>query len=241
MTLDSYLYTSPGGRDHNEDAVGRREIPGGEVFLLADGLGGHRGGEAASTCVVDSLTQAPAPQEGEELSQWLEAGIAQAHQAVTGLQESSRGSMKSTVVALALTDREGCWAHVGDSRLYWFRGDRLQAYTHDHSVAYAKYKCGEITRAQIGQDEDQSSLLRALGNPSRNQPDLGGDREPPQPGDSFLLCSDGVWEYLRDGEILVDLLKTETAQEWGQLLLLRVIGRVTPGSATLSLTLLAVR
>ena len=232
---DSFFYTSPGGRDHNEDAVGEKEFPSGRLFLLADGLGGHQRGEMASACVVEAMQNAPEPEKDQPLSQWMVQQISNANQALLALRESTQWRMKSTLVALFLGEKEACWGHVGDSRLYYLHGDQLAAITKDHSVAYAKYKNGEITRGQIGKDEDQSSLLRALGNPERNQPDLGQGEGAPQPGDGFLLCSDGVWEYLYDGEVLVDFLKTETAQEWGELLLLRVMERIQPGNDNLSL------
>lgn len=98
-----------------------------------------------------------------------------------------------------------------------------------------KYKSGEITRAQIGTDADQSCLLRALGNPERNQPDCGSAQHPIEPGDGFFLCSDGMWEYILDEEILVDFLKADTAQTWGELLQLRAMERVQSGNDNLSL------
>lgn len=232
---DSFFYTSPGGRERNEDAVGERELPFGRLFLLADGLGGHQRGEMASACVVDAMKGAPQPEDGQELSQWLAQQIQGANQKLLALRESTQWSMKSTLVALLLADGEACWAHVGDSRLYYLHGDSLESVTNDHSVAFAKYKSGEITRGQIGKDEDQSSLLRALGNPERNQPDLGRPREALRRGDGFLLCSDGLWEYLYDQEVLADYLKSETAREWGEMLLLRAMDQMEPGNDNLSL------
>ena len=232
--IDSFFFTAPGGREQNEDAVGQREIPGGTLFLLADGLGGHQRGAEASAQVIASMQDAASP-EAEDLEQWLTRSITQANEVLLRLQADSGSTMRSTLVALALTENQVVWAHVGDSRLYYIRGGRLISFTNDHSVAYAKYKSGEITRAQIGQDEDQSSLLRSLGNPTRNHPDLAVLDSPPQSGDGFLLCSDGLWEYLYDGEILVDFCKSTCAEDWARLLLLRAMGRIQPGNDNLSL------
>lgn len=232
---DSYIYTSPGGRDCNEDAVGEKMLSSGQMFLLADGLGGHQRGELASRCVVEAMKHAPEPEEDQDLLQWLAQQVQYTNDKLLELRASTHWGMKSTLVALLLRDDRATWAHVGDSRLYYFHGGRLEFVTSDHSVAFAKYKREEITRGQIARDEDQSSLLRALGNPERYQPDLGQSQENVQPGDGFLLCSDGVWEYLYDEEILIDLLKTETAQEWGEMLLLRVMERVQSGNDNLSL------
>ena len=78
-------------------------------------------------------------------------------------------------------------------------------------------------------------MWRSLGNPTRNHPDLTALDSPPQPGDGFLLCSDGLWEYLYDGEILVDFCKSTCAEDWARLLLLRAMGRIQPGNDNLSL------
>ncbi len=232
---DSFLFTSPGGREYNEDAVGKRELTIGSLFVLADGLGGHLRGDAASACVTEALLNAGEPQEGDDVSHWLEECVGTANQKLLSMQETLQCRMKSTVVALLLTEDSAVWAHVGDSRLYYLHRGRVATITHDHSVAYAKYRAGEITRSQIATDEDQSSLLRALGNPERNQPELSQSEAPPESGDGFLLCSDGLWEYLNDEEVLVDFLKTDTAQDWGKLLLLRAMDRFQGENDNLSL------
>lgn len=233
MILDSAIYSNVGGREVNEDLAGHAELTDGGLFVLADGLGGHHFGELASKCVVDLLLEAPAPAPEEDLSDWLQRQIGRANEKLLDLQKEKNAAMRSTVVTLAIQGGRASWANVGDSRLYYFHRDSISAITEDHSVAYRKYKAGEISRAQIGQDEDQSRLLRALGNADRCQPDLNGcDLEA---GDAFLLCTDGAWEYLYDEEMLIDLLKAGTAREWIELLLLRVIGRIRPKNDNLSL------
>lgn len=233
MKIDSFLYTNTGGRDHNEDAVGSCTLPDGELFVVADGLGGHMFGEQASASVVKSLTETSPPDGDTDAAARLEEMIHEANDNLITLQEETRSNMKSTVVTLLLRKNEAHWANVGDSRLYYFHRGELAFVTEDHSVAYKKYKAGEITRAQIATDEDQSSLLRTLGNKDRHQPVLGSAAV--APGDGFLLCSDGLWEYLHDGEVLIDYLKSDSAREWAEQLLLRVIARQTPSSDNLSL------
>ena len=175
----------------------------------------------------------PAPEE--DGSEWLKARIESANEAVMALQREKRAVMKTTVAALLIRDQEAHWANVGDSRIYYIHDGELTSVTEDHSVAYRKYKAGEITRAEICFDEDQSSLLRVLGNPERHQPSCHTADPPLAPGDGFLLCSDGAWEYLPDGEILIDFLKSGNARDWGELLLVRILSRVQPGNDNLSL------
>ena len=175
------------------------------------------------------------PAQGDSLTDWLETQIRQANANILELQQQRGGNMKSTVAALAINGTDAAWANVGDSRVYYLHNRAIAKITEDHSVAYKKYKSGEITRAQIGTDADQSCLLRALGNPERNQPDCGSAQHPIEPGDGFFLCSDGMWEYILDEEILVDFLKADTAQTWGELLQLRAMERVQSGNDNLSL------
>ena len=240
MTLDSYSYTNQGGRSYNQDAVGSSELPEGGIFVVADGLGGHLDGELASKCVVDTILDKHSAQ-GESLTDWLEARIKEANAKILELQEQRRSNMKSTVAALAVSGGRAVWANVGDSRVYYLHGRAIEKITEDHSVAYKKYKSGSITRAQIGMDEDQSCLLRVLGNSDRNKPDVGSPDSPIEPGDGFFLCSDGMWEYLLDEEILIDFLKAETAQDWAEQLLLRAMDRIRPKNDNLSLIAVMVR
>lgn len=85
-------------------------------------------------------------------------------------------------------------------------------------------------------DEDCSRLLRAMGDEMHSIPECGtfGTDHLVMPGDAFLLCSDGFWEYLYDEEILVDYLKSESASEWGEQMLLRVMNRIKPSSDNLT-------
>lgn len=235
MKIDSYYFTDRGGRRENEDSVGASEQEYGSVYVVADGLGGHMFGKRASDCVVITLLDAwenNAPAQDAELGEWLRNAISTANTNILGLQEESRSNMKSTVVSLCIREGEARWANTGDSRLYFLRGGMIAGITEDHSVAYKKYKSGEITRAQIASDEDQSSLLKALGNTSRWEPSEYGAAV--MPGDAFMLCSDGLWEYVSDEEVLVDCLKAKTAKEWAELLLVRAMGRIMPGNDNLS-------
>ena len=233
MRLDSFCYTNVGGREENQDAVGCREEGANGLYVVADGLGGHQAGHLAAQCAVYTLKKLWEPETPETPEHF--AGLFGAvNEAILAVQEETRCMTKTTAVALSVQGDRAVWAHTGDSRLYCLRGDKIAAWTDDHSVAYKKYKAGEITREQIASDEDQCCLLRALGGPTRFEPDMGS-AEGLQPGDAFLLCTDGMWEYLLDGEILVDCLKAASAEEWARLLLLRAAERIRPGNDNLSL------
>ncbi len=238
--IDIYAYTAQGGRAYNEDSVGYAYTPYGAVAVAADGLGGHMGGDVASKLVTDALLAEPLD-DCKNDKEWLKKRLDTANQMILDGQAQRANKMKSTVAALKISGTKATWAHLGDSRLYYLTGGRIACVTEDHSVAYKKYKAGEITRAQIATDEDQSSLLRSLGVPEKRKPDFGETTSLLTAGDAFLLCTDGFWENIQDQEILFDYLKAANAQTWAELLLLRVIERMDSGNDNLSVITVLIR
>ena len=95
-----------------------------------------------------------------------------------------------------------------------------------------KYLGGEISYMDVYHDDDRSSLLRAMGNPICTPE---GGEGTARPGDAFLLCSDGFWEFVYNEEMLVDCLKSRTPEEWARRMLLRHIRRTPPGNDNFSL------
>lgn len=240
MIFDEFAFTNQGGRSYNEDSVGSRQDGGCGIFVVADGLGGHQFGEVASACVRDVLLEGWQPNEANR-QEWIKMQIAEANRRVLAIEQDRKCVLKSTVAVLAIDGERAVWANVGDSRLYYLHQSRIAGVTEDHSVAYKKFKAGEITREQIGQDEDQSCLLRSIGGEDRNEPDVYASEFPLEAGDAFLLCSDGVWEYVKDEEILIDLLKAETAKDWAELLLLRLMDRIDGKNDNLTLITLMLK
>lgn len=235
MGLDTYLYTNQGGRSYNEDKAEHKLEGEHGFFVLADGLGGHGKGDKASACVVQSMLDGYVAEEYHD-DDWFQNQIEQVNEKLTALQKEIHHKMKSTIVVLAVDERSAAWAHVGDSRLYYLSEGRIKAITADHSVAYMKYLTGEISREEINMDADQSSLLRSMGG-NKHTPDvfLLEEHETLKDGDGFLLCSDGLWEYLYDEEILIDYHKAESAMEWAEWMLLRVMTRVPEDHDNLTL------
>ena len=231
MKISYYAYTNKGGRPNNEDSIccGLQNRRG--VFVLADGLGGHSSGEVASGLAAQAIREGCAGAENLD-SETLKGQLEEANRLVLeGQKVPGREDMKTTAVALALEGDLAFWAHVGDSRLYRFSDGQLVFATRDHSVTYMKYLGGEISYMDVYHDDDRSSLLRVLGKASC-QPETG--QAELKPGDAFLLCSDGFWEYDYQEEIQADLLKAETPAQWVQLMLLRQIRRTPPGNDNFS-------
>lgn len=194
---------------HNEDRVDCRRVNDGICVALADGLGGHGGGEAASAAAVktilDGWSGAADPQE-------LKALISRAHQAVLDIQ-TPVCRMKTTAVVLAVMGSRCAWAHAGDSRIYRFRNGRLEWQSRDHSASQIAVMLGQISLAEIRFHEDRSCIYRALGQQGGLEADAGGMTLPP--GDhAFLLCSDGFWEYVLEQEMEQTLQAAASAEEW---------------------------
>lgn len=220
-----YTCSQRGGRPVNEDAVAFGTLGEAGAFLLADGLGGHAGGAVASQIVTQTmLSDLRRLLEAREAFEpaLLEGSFLRANALLLERQQDpGPNAMMTTAVALIIQNGRALWGHVGDSRLYYFSGGRLAAVTRDHSVSYKKYLCGEITLRELHTDEDRSSLLQAVGSRMRCIPELADKVQEISAGDAFLICSDGLWEYVFQEEIESDLASSETPEEWAKRLLCR--------------------
>lgn len=225
LTLTSASLSRPGGHEVNEDACGLR----GGCYVLADGLGGHGGGEVAAGIAVDAMlgALADAPMSAGRLAAAFVAVNAalHAHQAT----EARLAGMRTTLVVLLTDGAMALWGHVGDSRLYHLRGGRIVFQTEDHSVPQALVRAGELTPAGIRGHEDRNRLLRTLGNPDPPRPTLLSAPMPLLAGDTFLLASDGLWEYVTEPEMEITLAKAADPAHWLAQLALRLHARAEPG------------
>ena len=105
----------------------------------------------------------------------------------------------STCVLLHLTAAKATWAHIGDSRLYFFSNGKLTGRSLDHSLVEILRLKGRISEQEMKSHPDRNRLLEALGMSSEPEPEI--DQKPASPADGFLLCSDGLWEHLADSEL----------------------------------------
>lgn len=208
--MNAYSYTDIGGRSHNEDAVCIRQT-GENQFLavLADGLGGHGGGEIASEIAVETLENG---WKGISSPAVLYDLILQAHRRILSSQ-TPVCRMRSTIVALSVGSGHADWAYAGDSRLYQFYNGELVYQTRDHSASQVAVLMGEITQDEIRFHKDRSQLFRALGQDGGLNVDTGSvDLIPGKY--AFLLCSDGFWEYVYEQEMTVSLAKASSPKDW---------------------------
>lgn len=233
MNFDIYGFTDKGGRDYNEDNIGSAYDKTGGIFVVADGLGGHKFGEKASDIAVKTIIEKwNFLSDDNELQ--LKNIIKEANDNILSLQKEEKAVMKTTVAVLSVNNEKAYIANTGDSRVYYIHNDELYYVTSDHSVAFKKYRSFEILRNEIGSDEDQSRLLRTLGSEDRYESEIYSSNINIVSGDAFYLCTDGAWEYLKDEEIVIDYLKSENACQWAEFTLLRIMKRVSQKNDNLS-------
>lgn len=185
-------------RETNEDACAF--VPP-DTYVVADGMGGYAAGEVASAMLIEAFRErfADAAQErGEEaLRQAIEAANSKILQAAAA--DASRKGMGTTVVALQHRGDAAYWAHVGDSRLYLLRGGEFRRITRDHSFVQDLVEKGSITQEEAEHHPKKNLLLRAVGVEQKLVVDTGRLRI--EPGDIFLLCSDGLTNMVGEAAV----------------------------------------
>jgi serine/threonine protein phosphatase PrpC len=202
LALEVALLSDRGGRKYNEDACGHWHSERHLVCVLADGAGGHGGGDIASRLTVQELIGRFAAQPSGQGSE-LDTLLRDTNDALIDQREpgTPRQDMHSTVVCLVIDfiQHRAHWAHSGDSRMYWFRNGRVLDRTRDHSLVQGLVDSGVLTLEQIRTHPKRSELRSALGiAPDVLEVTAGEGRDAVQPGDVFMLCTDGLWEYLDD-------------------------------------------
>ena len=131
--------------------------------------------------------------------------------------------MRTTAVGCVLDKNLLHYFNCGDSRFYYFSNGALRAASKDHSYPQLSVDMGTMTFDEIRFNPDRNKLLRALGE---SDDSVVGTIYPPiecKPGDAFLLCSDGFWEYVLEEEMEIDLSKSQTAEQWCKFMLVRLL------------------
>ena len=176
----------------NEDSI--LVLPEDHVWVVADGMGGHAGGDFASQTVVECIAALPPLGDAAERMRGLRAAIQRAHGLILA-EAAARGgvTMGSTVVALMIADGHFVAFWAGDSRLYRLRDGEIALLTTDHSLVGAMVEAGQMTWDEADLHPQSNAITRAVG--------VGDDLELDKihgavlPGDRFLLCSDGLTKY----------------------------------------------
>lgn len=223
MLIDFASFTDKGERNVNEDHINISSNADKHIFVLADGLGGHGKGDVASRFVAEKIISLITDENNNLEDCFL---IAQKELVKEQKKCSTTYEMKTTAVVLYIDDNKISYGHIGDSRLYFIRKGKIVSRTIDHSVPQMLAISGEIKEKDIRHHEDRNRLLRAMGtewdeeNP-KCQIDMQGLEV--KKGMSFLLCSDGFWEWITEKEMQRILKKRLSAEEQLQEMLATVL------------------
>jgi len=231
MKFDAAGMSKVGGKKVNEDSYAIFSQPPWGCFVVADGLGGHGAGDVASQAAIGTIESLfnNRPGISDEL---LLSYINGAQDEVVRLQKSNPKyrAMRTTVILLISDGQQARWAHVGDSRLYFFRNGILTDYTLDQSVPQALVRAGEIRYEEIRFHEDRNRLLQALGSENPPRIELAAEAVALNRSDAFLLCSDGFWEWVLEDEMQQDLYQAGSSSKWLELMHQRLLRAAKPGN-----------
>jgi protein phosphatase/serine/threonine-protein phosphatase Stp1 len=196
----SWATTHPGAkRTVNQDAYVNRPDVG--IWAVADGAGGHQGGEIASGMLRQALDLLPGLLDGPDLMARVRTAVSDTHMELRRMAEARGPSvmMASTVVALIVRDTHYACLWAGDSRAYLLRNGRMHQITHDHSLVQELLDTGKITAAEADHHPHGNIITRAVGADDSLVLDKVSDQV--RNGDRFLLCSDGLFKTLTEIEI----------------------------------------
>jgi len=185
------------------------------LYLVADGLGGHVAGQVASELAAEAALRTVRTLEGAtpSLAEKLRYAVTAANREVheTARQRPELQGMGTTLVALLAQEGRAALAHVGDSRAYLVRAERIRQLTDDHSIVGELLRRHEISEDAAREHPHRHVLTRALGVRKAVEPDLA--ELTPMPGDFFVLCSDGLTNHVEDHEIAKAVTQEEDLQE----------------------------
>ncbi len=202
VPLEVAGFTHPGQvRELNEDTWARETLPYGELFLVADGMGGHRTGEVASNMATESLVVAMR-ELADVPTQSLPRAMQRSNLAV--FQHASRKSesrgMGTTMTAVVVDGNAAIFGHVGDSRAYLIRGSRIEQLTRDHSWVAERVRQGLLSEEEARDHKWRNVITNALGSRPQLRLDLFGMNL--IEGDIIMLCSDGLSNLVSSSQML---------------------------------------
>lgn len=206
--------TGKGGKKINEDSIGNLKKGNIYCFAVADGLGGYGNGDVASGIAVDAVLRSFA-NKPEVSRDTLYNYMFYAQQSISAVRENDLNLQKiGTTLAVLVTDgKKAVWGHCGDSRIYRLKGKLIDEVTDDHSLAFSRFKRGEVLFAQIRVLPEKGTLLSSLGDDDYFKPDIYSCDKLKRKS-KFLLCSDGFWELVTEEFMESSLKISASPRDW---------------------------
>lgn len=188
-----------GKRKINEDSLLARPEIG--LWVVADGMGGHSAGDVASNAIVHPLSQLEAPPSLPDFVDQVEGLLMSVNQQLRDYANDQLGgrTVGSTVVSLLLSQRTGVCLWAGDSRLYRLRNGQLTRLSRDHSAVQEMVEAGAITQDEADRHPKSNVITRAVGGAENLFVDAAVFA--PEAGDTYLLCSDGLYNEVAEDSI----------------------------------------
>ena len=205
-----------GDREGNEDRVGYSYSRDVLLMTVADGMGGHLGGEVAAEIAVAEITRRFQQEARNKLKKpfdFLVSAIQSAHRAIVShaVEQNLLECPRTTIVACIVQNGSAFWAHAGDSRLYLLRRGEVVAYTQDHSRVQMMIESGEITPEAAARHPERNKIFSCLGGVV--PPQIASGREfALETGDTILLATDGFWGQIH-GNMVGSMLRKQPVVE----------------------------
>lgn len=198
-------------RPENEDYYGYAEPESdsdferkGRLAMVADGMGGHAGGQMASAIAVERVREVYLGDPNEDPTECLRAALSDAHAAIQDYaqQHPEFAGMGTTCTCAVVKDAQLYYGHVGDSRLYLIRNSTISQVTEDHSMVAQLVRQGTLTPEEAAVHPEKNVLTAALGMGSAVPAEFAATPEVLEPADILLLCTDGLHGLVSDQEML---------------------------------------
>jgi PPM family protein phosphatase len=209
MKFALYQDSVIGGRSINQDRMGYSYTKDALLLVVADGMGGHVKGEVAAQIALQAIGALfhmyAKPAIAHPIS-FLDEALRRAHREILRYQTENNmpESPRTTIVVSLVQNGLAWWAHAGDSRLYWVRGNKVLERTRDHSKVEAMVAMGLIDESEQDDHPERNKVFNCLGSPFEPTLEVSAGVQL-QPGDYLLLCSDGVWGGFKDNDLVASL------------------------------------
>jgi serine/threonine protein phosphatase PrpC len=190
-------------RIENEDSFGVYNVEGGLLVVVCDGLGGNKAGNVASKLAVETISKTFQSLNSAEYLDRIRFSILEANKIV--IEESNkdfdRKGMATTVETLYLKGDTAYWGHVGDSRIYYLKNNKLKQLSKDHSLVQKLIDEGYLTLKEAENHPNKNIIMRALGDSDNVEVDTSKLKISREDSGKFFVCTDGVTTVLQNDEL----------------------------------------